>query len=98
MRLHARYTTAKPTDVAVFAVYLFGVAGCYTLSAAFHTLMSHSPEGCLFGLKLDFQGIILLIWSATVPAVHFTWYFEPGIRDAYWFLVRYSKVRCGGCC
>ncbi|GAB7342121.1 hypothetical protein MBLNU457_g0390t2 [Dothideomycetes sp. NU457] len=92
LRLHARYNTAKPADVAVFAVYLFGVAGCYTLSAAFHTLMSHSREGSLFGLKLDFQGIILLIWSATVPAVHFTWYFEPGLRDLYWSLITFCAV------
>ena len=40
--------------------------------ASFHTFMSHSPEAYLLGMKLDFQGILLLMWSSTIPLVYYS--------------------------
>lgn len=89
--LTARFATANTGDLAVFGIYLFGVAGCYTLSVLFHTLMSHSARGFNFGLQLDFQGIILLMWSATAPMVYYTFLFEPKLQKVYWSLVRFAR-------
>lgn len=71
----------------MFGLYLFGVATCFLLSVSFHTLMSHSARGFSFGLQLDFQGIILLMWSATAPMVYYTFYHEPVLQKVYWSLV-----------
>ncbi len=40
--------------------------------ASFHTFMSHSPEAYLLGMKLDFQGILLLMWSSTIPLAYYS--------------------------
>lgn len=32
--------------------------------------MSHSERLYLLGMKLDIQGVLLLMWSATVPLIH----------------------------
>lgn len=71
----------------MFAIYLFGVAICYTLSVIFHTLMAHSARGFAFGIQLDFQGIIVLMLSATVPMVYYTFLSERTLQNVYWALV-----------
>ena len=85
--LGQRYATACTGDRVVLGLYLFGVATCFALSVTFHTLMSHSAQGFAFGVQLDFQGIILLMWSATAPMVYNTFYTEPTLQKVYWSLV-----------
>lgn len=34
--------------------------------------MSHSERLYLLGMKLDIQGVLLLMWSATVPLIHYS--------------------------
>jgi predicted membrane channel-forming protein YqfA (hemolysin III family) len=85
--LGSRYHTASVGDFAVFGLYLFGVAACFTLSVMFHTLMSHSPQGFAIGIQLDFQGIIILMWSASAPMVYYSFYSEPTLQKTYWSLV-----------
>jgi adiponectin receptor len=90
--LSQRYATASTGNTVVFALYLFGVATCFVLSVTFHTLMSHSAQAFAFGIQLDFQGIILLMWSATAPMVYYTFYTEPTLQKVYWSLVRHCKL------
>jgi adiponectin receptor len=90
--LGQRYATASKGDTIVFAVYLFGVAICFILSVIFHTFMSHSAQAFAFGIQLDFQGIILLMWSATAPMVYYTFYTEPNLQRLYWSLVRHCRL------
>jgi adiponectin receptor len=91
--LGRRYHRASAGDMAVFGIYLFGVATCFALSVTFHTLMSHSAAGFSFGIQLDFQGIIILMWSASAPLVYYTFYTEPTLQKVYWSLVRTTKPR-----
>jgi len=84
--LRPRYASASPGDIAVFALYLFGVAVCFTLSTAFHTIMSHSKRMFGFGIQLDFQGIVILMWGASAPMVYYTFYTEPKLQKIYWSL------------
>ena len=85
--LRPRYASASPGDIAVFALYLFGVAVCFTLSTAFHTITSHSKRLFGFGIQLDFQGIVILMWGASAPMVYYTFYTEPKLQKIYWSLV-----------
>lgn len=87
-----RYRMATTGDIAVFAIYLLGVAVCYTLSVIFHTLMSHSARGFAFGIQLDFQGIILLMWSATAPMIYYTFLKEPRLQKVYWSLTSFFAL------
>ncbi|KAF3771033.1 Hly-III related protein, partial [Cryphonectria parasitica EP155] len=79
-----RYPVATVADVLVCSTYFLGVAVCFVLSTVFHTLMAHSPALYALGMKIDIQGVLVLMWSATVPLVYYTFQCEEGVvRAAY---------------
>lgn len=78
-----RYRVATATDVLVCSTYFLGVAVCFTLSTIFHTFMSHSQRLYLLGMKLDFQGVLALMWSATVPLIYYTFPCDGRLRLFY---------------
>jgi adiponectin receptor len=80
----------------VCSTYLVGVALCFALSTAFHTLMSHSEAVYLVNMKLDFQGVLVLMWAATVPLVYYSFPcgHEWRLRAAYWGLISVLAVAC----
>lgn len=63
--------------------YLVGVAVCFALSTAFHTLMAHSEAVYLVGMKLDIQGVLVLMWGATVPLAYYAYPCEAYLRASY---------------
>lgn len=40
------------------------------------------------GMQLDFQGVILLMWGATVPLIYYGFYCDKKLQWFYWSLVR----------
>lgn len=66
-----RWQQADAGDALACGAYLAGVAACFVLSAAFHTLMAHSEAVYLAGMKLDVQGVLALMWGATAPLVRY---------------------------
>ena len=78
-----RYATATPGDVAVLSCFFIGAAGCLGMSATFHAISNHSPSVAAFGNRLDYLGIVLLIWGSFVPTLYYA--FKP----EEWYLVRY---------
>ncbi|KAF2454281.1 hemolysin-III related-domain-containing protein [Lineolata rhizophorae] len=77
-----RYAVASTADVTVFSVYLFGVAICFCLSTAFHTLTNHSARVLTLGLQLDWLGVVILMWSATIPQVHYAFSCPAAAADS----------------
>jgi adiponectin receptor len=49
--------------------------------------MNHSYEIDMFGAQLDFQGVVLLMWSATIPLVYYGFFCDTTLRYLYWTLV-----------
>ena len=49
--------------------------------------MNHSREMCTLGAQLDFQGVILLMWGATVPLIFYGFPCDLELRWDYWKLV-----------
>ena len=45
--------------------------------------MCHSPALYDLGIKLDFQGVLLLMWSATIPLIHYSFHTRPALEAAY---------------
>ncbi len=45
--------------------------------------MSHSHDAYLLGMKLDFQGILLLMWSSTVPLIYHSFPCHGALRVSY---------------
>jgi adiponectin receptor len=56
-------------------------------SSSFHTIMNHSLKMEKLGMQLDFQGVILLMWSATVPLIYYGFYCDKTLQWVYWSLV-----------
>ena len=53
--------------------------------------MNHSQKMDAFGAQLDFQGVILLMWGATVPLLYYGFYCDFTLQRAYSTLVSTSN-------
>ncbi|KAI2465239.1 hemolysin-III channel protein-like protein Izh2 [Annulohypoxylon bovei var. microspora] len=81
-----RYRLATTADIIVCSVYFLGVGVCFTFSTLFHTFMCHSEAVYSLGVKLDYQGILLLMWGANVPLIYYSMPCDSSGRVAYWAL------------
>ncbi|KAH9887093.1 hemolysin-III channel protein-like protein Izh2 [Xylariomycetidae sp. FL2044] len=89
-----RYTVATVADKVVCSVYFIGVAICFVFSATFHTIMSHSANAFSLGMKLDFQGIILLMWGANIPLIYYGFICSRRLQIVYWCLTSVLALCC----
>jgi adiponectin receptor len=85
--LAPRYSTASREDVLVFGCYFAGAVACLGMSATFHTLMNHSHEVAVWGNKLDYLGIVFLIWGSFIPSMYYTFIEEPELLRTYWAMI-----------
>ncbi|KAI2602205.1 hemolysin-III channel protein-like protein Izh2 [Hypoxylon sp. NC1633] len=90
----SRYKLATTADIIVCSIYFLGVGVCFTLSTIFHTFMCHSEAVYSLGVKLDYQGIVLLTWGANVPLIYYS--IPCDLRDqvVYW---TFNTVLAGLC-
>ncbi|KAM7218914.1 hemolysin-III related domain containing protein [Rhypophila decipiens] len=89
-----RFAIATPEDGFVCGIWLFGVGICFVLSTVFHTLMSHSHTVYHLGMKLDFQGILLLMWGATVPLIYYSFPCHTAIQTTYYLVITTLALLC----
>ncbi|KXH35545.1 hypothetical protein CSIM01_08452 [Colletotrichum simmondsii] len=90
----ARWSIASTADVVVCTAYAVGVTTCFVLSTVFHTLMSHSEDIYLSGIKADFHGVLALMWSSVFPLAHNVFPCSPATRDAYVALTGLLAALC----
>lgn len=89
-----RYLFASRTDLLVFMVYVLGTSICFLLSAVFHLVYHHSPETCQVARQFDFLGIVLLMWSASVPLVYYNFLQHPQLQILYWTIQSLLAASC----
>ncbi|KAI1391691.1 hemolysin-III channel protein-like protein Izh2 [Hypoxylon trugodes] len=89
-----RYKLATITDILVCSTYFLGVGVCFAFSTFFHTFMCHSEAVYSLGVKLDYQGIILLMWGANVPLIYYSIPCDLSGQIAYWTLNTILAVLC----
>ncbi|KAA8576502.1 hypothetical protein EYC84_006613 [Monilinia fructicola] len=90
-----RYAVASKEDMVVCGIYFVGVTTCFCLSALYHTIMNHSQQMDRFGAQLDFQGVIFLMWGATVPLVYYGFYCDSATHSyCYWALFSLLAIAC----
>ena len=85
--LQPRYETATKEDILVFSCYFLGAVACLGMSATYHTIQNHSPEVSSFGNKLDYLGIVFLIWGSFIPLLYYAFQPEPQLIKTYWTMV-----------
>lgn len=86
--LAPRYETATREDIYVFSCFFLGAMTCLGMSATYHTIQNHSHEVAVWGNKLDYLGIVFLIWGSFVPVLYYGFQDEPLLMRRYWAMVR----------
>lgn len=92
--LEPRYETASREDVYVFSCFFLGAVACLGMSGTYHTIQNHSHEVAIWGNKLDYLGIVFLIWGSFIPVLYYAFDKEPGLMKTYWTMVSL----CFSCC
>lgn len=85
--LEPRYETATKEDVWAFGCFFAGAVACLGMSATYHTIQNHSHEVAIWGNKLDYLGIVFLIWGSFVPVLYYAFRDEPELRTTYWTMI-----------
>ncbi|THW60781.1 mPR-typeG-protein-coupled receptor [Aureobasidium pullulans] len=92
--LYQQTQDAQPIDAIVFILYFIGVAICFICSAGCHVVWTHSPPIASLGNRLDFCGIVILMWGASLASIHFAFICDPWLRSLHWILVSASASGC----
>jgi adiponectin receptor len=85
--LEPRYETASREDLWVFGCFFAGAVACLGMSGTYHTIQNHSHEVAVWGNKLDYLGIVFLIWGSFIPVLYYAFEEEPGLMKTYWTMV-----------
>lgn len=85
--LEPRYETATREDVYAFSCFFAGAVACLGMSGTYHTISNHSHEVAVWGNKLDYLGIVFLIWGSFIPVLYYAFREEPELRKTYWTMV-----------
>lgn len=88
--LQPRYETASKEDVYVLGCFFAGAVACLGMSGTYHTISNHSHEVAVWGNKLDYLGIVFLIWGSFIPVLYYAFAEEPGLMKTYWTMVSLS--------
>jgi adiponectin receptor len=86
--LRPRYETATLEDIFVFGCFFLGAVACLGMSATYHTISNHSHAVNSFGNKLDYLGIVFLIWGSFIPDMYYGFQSEPHLILKYWTMAR----------
>ncbi|KAK7516628.1 hemolysin-III related-domain-containing protein [Phyllosticta citriasiana] len=92
--LKARYETANQEDILMFGCFFAGAAMCLGLSATYHLLSNHSPRVAKLGNKLDYMGIVFLIWGSFIPSVYYGLLEHPDRVRFYWIMITTNSLVC----
>lgn len=89
-----RYAVATLADRIVCSAYFLGVAVCFVFSVGFHVFFHHSPAVFSLGQKLDFQGVVILMWGANIPLIYYSFVCDPELQATYWLVTSLLALCC----
>ncbi|CAI6339980.1 unnamed protein product [Periconia digitata] len=81
--LTTRHATATVEDALVFTAFFGSAVACLGMSAAYHTISNHSHRVAVWGNKLDYLGIVALIWGSFIPVLFYA--FQEDVRLMRWY-------------
>ncbi|KAG8626023.1 hypothetical protein KVT40_006424 [Elsinoe batatas] len=81
------YPQATLQDRAILTFYLLCVIICFGISAVYHTMLNHSARLSHAWTKVDFCGILALIFGDFITGEYVSFYCEPHLRNWYWALI-----------
>lgn len=87
VEVRPRFEMATPEDIMVFSCFFLGAVVCLGMSATYHTISNHSEVVAKFGNRLDYIGIVVLIWGSFIPSIYYGFSAEPNLVRVYWTMV-----------
>ncbi|WPG99297.1 HlyIII-domain-containing protein [Acrodontium crateriforme] len=85
--LRPRFAMATTQDLLVFSCYFLGAVVCLGMSATYHTISNHSLAVAKFGNRLDYIGIVFLIWGSFIPSIYYGFSADPQLIQLYWTMI-----------
>ncbi len=85
--LYARRTFLVFCPVSDVSQLTLPLSSFILIKLRFHTIMNHSQRVAQFGVQLDYQGIVLLMWGASIPLIYYGFYCDRKLQHIYWGLV-----------
>jgi adiponectin receptor len=92
--IRPRFLAASTEDTIVFSCFFLGAVICLGMSATYHTIANHSPSVAKFGNRLDYFGIVFLIWGSFIPSIYYGYGEDPKLITLYWTMVRLRTCAC----
>ncbi|KAM3471474.1 hypothetical protein MY8738_009309 [Beauveria namnaoensis] len=92
--IFSRQPDAQKEDVLVVSIYCVGVAVCFIFSTIFHVLWNHSHDVSRFCNKLDYLGILVLMWGAGIPTIYYGFICNHSLRIMYWTMTTSTALCC----
>ncbi|KAJ4152878.1 hypothetical protein LMH87_009398 [Akanthomyces muscarius] len=87
-------SSAQEQDVVVVSIYCYAVAVCFLFSTIFHLLWNHSQNVSRFCNKLDYAGILILMWGAGIPTIYYGFICNPSLQVLYWIMTSSTALCC----
>lgn len=81
------FPNASWKDRLVFQIYLTTSAICFTISALYHTLLSHSERYFGLWVRYDYTAILFQILGSFISGIYIGFYCEPNLQQLYWSMV-----------
>ncbi|EME88842.1 uncharacterized protein MYCFIDRAFT_35624 [Pseudocercospora fijiensis CIRAD86] len=85
--IRPRFEMATTEDVMVFSCFFLGAVACLGMSATYHTISNHSHAVAKLGNRLDYIGIVFLIWGSFIPSIFYGFSAEPHLINLYWSMI-----------
>ncbi|KAF2158543.1 hypothetical protein M409DRAFT_71587 [Zasmidium cellare ATCC 36951] len=85
---------ALAMDLVVMCVYCYGVTTCFIFSAMFHTLWNHSDRYARLYNKLDYLGVLVLMWGAGIPTIFYGFLCDNALRSMYCMVTTSTAMFC----
>lgn len=80
--------------MVVLSVYFVSVTLNFMFSAVFHTFKCHSERASRLGEKLDFQGLVLMIWGAAVTLIYYAFICDLDLQIRHWTVTCVAGLFC----
>jgi len=92
---HSSDATKKELDVSAFSVFLVAGFLMFSCSAAYHVFWPMSETTALTCAKIDYMGIIFMIWGSYYPFIRFLFYDDASMYVRYASFLSAVAVACG---
>jgi adiponectin receptor len=92
------YSTTTWKDHLALLLFLVGCACCLGMSGTYHCLKCHSQSVAIFGNKLDYLGIVVLIESSMVSMIYYGLYEDPMLQIIFMSITSLIGFVCGVFC